>query len=1371
MSKDDNLDIKNFDDIHKKHHISKDTLDAVIKRLAKSMGILPEEVKFTALQRQAFNTPGFWIADNDSRHIILQGATSAGKTLVSEMAMLDTLKSGNKTIVLVPLRAMVRERWEHWKKDLENQGDEKRVYASSSDYQDHDSEIIDGKYDVAVIVYEKFFTMLTQSEGAMLDDCGLLIVDEMQMLNNKNRGPKLEIAIQKVLRKNTQSGLPVRIMCLTTCDCKVEFVKKWLTVNKNSDAPLEPILIRNEKRPTALDEYVIQTNGNYRMKHNCGENEEEIVDAEPQEGKIEIPAYNANARPEEKKRLLLKTLLQNIYEENPNSRVLIFVNGRPKTVYLAEYISAENIFPDTPLSESLLKIDSFDNDEHQKALRNKLLIKRIGCHSAAMTTSLREFVEQRFGGDNSDPIKLVTATETLTVGMNMPVDVMILYDHSIPRGGNYGNEIMPITSQEYKNYIGRAGRLGNKKSQIGKSYLLVESSGELRKLWNDYVDCKVEEIRSAFINSPEEEQAPYYLSLIQKNGYNLNDFNQLWEESFSKNCGERKIKMDVVLRKLEQARLCYEIETDDDEEEPMYKLTGFGKEMAPYALTLNTCKKINRYFFHGGKQRRKGVCKSTLDRGRGGLPTNISSEIINKYILDILYIICCNDEVGKIGQIKMPADNSKSREANEIVGATLKRMIKELDFWEESHLKYMASDEYIWNDESAENEPVMRAIILWHWTNGASIEEIRNKTGFHKFTSLVGGDIARLAETASYILEAFGKCLSGYRGDNKTVGLNFADANTSKLQNDIFKLAARINYGVPQDLLTIAKQGKNVHALDRQVILKFGKFYDEIEHFYENNLDLLRNPNPDHKQRLDKIISEEQRKDLLKNVEESHTHETLAALFDNISKESDIDINSCDALKTFCKNDSDSGTENLLDPLGKIFKDINDTDNSKEYFFGDAIKINFPISDKNFAKLSVANKTIFLLAYTPDISKEKIGEYNYQIENSKIPDAVTILLINNKDKVGKIKRNADGTLTLSDKDGNKIFDKIHSTISFENFGGLIAQTIVDGNKSASRLIELLCDWRGEFNKPLKSFPLLLKNYEQDADEHKLSESNSLRPIRVLWDKHSYKFAIADLKGELAKQKIPYRELAWGKNLFAERESRNSECTLLMLNWDEVMTSESLHHFYKGLEKIKYGNVFAIFSSEENFKAWGGDPKSPCEQLHHLDGTKNFDKDIFQIKNFFDAVQNKRFRIGISYAHEKDFDAERPAVKFLESFVEKLTQAGISEELILFDKFHGYLFSGNDARQAVLEKYSQCEYFIILDDKFYDLSEFCREEGKTIQKKLTQQKKSTQHIWFLHPKNEKHCKIFNPRKDFSNDFSDKKDIDLIAEDFIKIFSDN
>ena len=482
MNKGNDLKIKNFKDIHEQHHISIDTLNGIVRRMARSMGIRElDKVVFTSLQREAFNTDGFWLADKNPRHMILQGATSAGKTLVSEMAMLDTLKNGNKTIVLVPLRAMVRERWEHWKNDLENQGDSDRVYASSADYQEHDGEIINGDYDVAVVVYEKFFVMLAQSKGKMLAECALLIVDELQMLNNQNRGPKLEIAVQKVLRKNAQGGVNTRIMCLTTCDCKVDYVTKWLTVSNNLQNSMsgEPILIRNTKRPTALDEYVIQLDGHYRMQHTGGENVNTISESEFEEGVIEVPNFNKKAKSNEKKKALLKILLQKIYAENPNVKVLVFVKSRRNTIELAQYIADENILPKNKLSNNLSGIDYYDNDEDQQKLKG-LLYSRIACHNAAMTTSLREFVEEMFE-DEEDPIKLVVATETLTVGMNMPVDIMILYDHEVPRGRNMQKKEELLTSQEYKNYIGRAGRLGRQNSKIGKKLFVCGRQSRIKK--------------------------------------------------------------------------------------------------------------------------------------------------------------------------------------------------------------------------------------------------------------------------------------------------------------------------------------------------------------------------------------------------------------------------------------------------------------------------------------------------------------------------------------------------------------------------------------------------------------------------------------------------------------------------------------------------------------------------------------------------------------------------------------------------------------------------------------------------------------------------------------------------------------------------
>ena len=73
-------------------------------------------------------------------HLMIQGATSAGKTLVSELAILDTCARDLKAVVLVLLKAMVHERREQFRQDMPNQRD----WGSSSD---HKVESSSGCYD------------------------------------------------------------------------------------------------------------------------------------------------------------------------------------------------------------------------------------------------------------------------------------------------------------------------------------------------------------------------------------------------------------------------------------------------------------------------------------------------------------------------------------------------------------------------------------------------------------------------------------------------------------------------------------------------------------------------------------------------------------------------------------------------------------------------------------------------------------------------------------------------------------------------------------------------------------------------------------------------------------------------------------------------------------------------------------------------------------------------------------------------------------------------------------------------------------------------------------------------------------------------
>ena len=644
--------INNFKDLSDIKNLKSDALNSIEERLRLASN--GNEFMFTDLQLKAINQHGFWSTDDGSNsHIIIKGATSSGKTLVSELAVLDAIRNGNKSIVLVPLKAMVRERRDLFRKDFAKTGTTE-IYASSSDFLDHDGDIINGQYTVAVIVYEKFFAMLAQSSGNMLNGCSLIVVDELQMLSNEGRGPKLEISLQKVLHENGINDRFIRIMCLTTCDCSITNISKWLSTTNKQDH----IIIESDKRPVGLEEYVICANGDWRMKHIAGERDVVQVATPEQTGSIEVPGYTEEegsgrrGNSEKWKRDLLRALLQVIREDQPDTKVLVFVNGRNKAKVIAEYISNQDgLTKFVPLTDDITQeLDSYDNDEYQSSLKNELLPRKIGFHNAAMSTALREFIEDRF--NEKDTLSIVTATETLTIGMNMPVDVMILYDMSVPR--NYSKSVN-LTSQEYKNFAGRAGRLG-RSNRVGRSFIFARDETRMNEYWSNYVNCSSSEITSALTHTSVERQAPYYLSLLEDNGvyrdisrgFSIEDLKKLHDESFSNICGGLHLDIEEMVRKFLQVDLCYEVDSTeddifDDEIPNRYRLTAFGRLMAPYALSLQSCNMIKRVFLSGGytrvKDRATGQLKwrETLKDGGGGLPESVSeNEIENdKYLLEL----------------------------------------------------------------------------------------------------------------------------------------------------------------------------------------------------------------------------------------------------------------------------------------------------------------------------------------------------------------------------------------------------------------------------------------------------------------------------------------------------------------------------------------------------------------------------------------------------------------------------------------------------------------------------------------------------------------------------------------------------------------
>lgn len=867
--------IKEFEDIASNYHIPVDILQKIEDDIS-AMGSRP--VRLTALQKETINNPKFWCSSDSSTNVIIQGATSSGKTLAAELLALQSVFSMNKHVVyLVPLKALVSEKCHKFEQDIYNE--ERRIqikiFASSSDYQDHDAELAEGQYDIAVVVYEKFFAMLAeQRDNKFLEKCGLIIVDEIQLLGSQDRGAKLEYSLTKV-RNNFQGS--IRILGLTTVDCDTNYVNKWLDAE----------IIKNSQRPIGLKEKIISLNGLYWERQIDGENERQNTENKEghKEGKIEVEGAEKlkNQKIDIKRTALLCSLLKKINDEDSEKKIIVFASSRERCKKTARNIAKSDVFEKRIVSVQLEnELEKTDDESEKTLLQNELLPFGIAYHSAALPMSLRELIESEFKNNNGS-IRLIVATETITIGMNLPADVMILFDNKVFRGSDGAVDLRP---QEYKNYIGRAGRLGIT-DKVGESYLFVNTDSDIPYYWEQYVNCRIEEVSSALLNATPRETAPYYLNLLCKGKevvFSEHTITGLAEKTLSASeisikkraytIDTSKIIKDFKKVELIRDKDTEENELDDDEKiGTLYELTNFGEALAPYALSIKTCFQIKKYFKDEANKNGKS----------GGLPLEYSGEDLkkNKYLIDILFTVCSMDEVNRIRHPRLPEPNNpRNREMYLFIETTISEYLKKYKkeegddaFWENSKVeKVFFSEEDIETDQL---NAALRAILLFHWIKGELPSQMQEKTGLKKNKEFIWytGDMIRIGESCSYILEAVSKCLFA----NKK-----RPNNLIELERAFYSLSLKLKYGLSNpNLIQVAN--RHVYGLSRSTIIEM----DKAAHNYGfDNINLfIRSSN----KKVLKYLTKMQRNELIRQMSERYDDKNIDNLIEKLIQDEIID--------------------------------------------------------------------------------------------------------------------------------------------------------------------------------------------------------------------------------------------------------------------------------------------------------------------------------------------------------------------------------------------------------------------------------------------------------------------------------------------------
>ena len=752
------------------------------------------KVETTNLQKKCFEDENFWPLEGCSPpNLIIQGPTSSGKTFIGEIASLYecNFKSeddgrNNSVIFLVPLRSMVREKYEDLVNYYVKNDIIKNVYASSSDYQENDHVISLGNFSIVVMVYEKFLAFSADRNNCMLKNCSLVIVDEMQMLHNTDRGAKLEASIVDILAYGARNNRlkNIRILGLATDTCDMTQVEAWLSAKRLYD----------DRRPIPLREYVIAPKGEYKYLKKDFPN----LCNEPQEferGCFQNFGNNTNFQSQENiRRNLLLDLIKKIngdaeHKHIKSPKILVFLADKAGVEKLCNVIKNAIIAPlqadlkDARIQQKKMRIEKISLDREEEQLFHDYVQHGVMYHHAGLSKEMREFIEDEFRSDDG-LINIIVATETLTIGINMPIDAVIVYKTDRPDGEDFYRKLYPY---EYKNYVGRAGRLGLDGSMapdyFAESYLLVENNNRIENSFKHYVLTNRIIINSSISKLEYDKLAPFALSYISNKSGNINLGNLFPYLNYY--LATRDKEKDAItsacrniLKYLRKSGLIEKLEDNGVN----FEITKYGERLAGSIYHFQTYRELIELF--------KEI-KAYVEE------TPPMQEHYQAYLHGIFYSILCKicrfTHILKEGPFSRNENNNlASRELKEC----LQNIIDGTTISTPMYLKRAAQLKSIAEkriDDLNENQlkALARALMVYKWSQGMSLSD----SSYYSFKRIGVGSITRLADVVAYLLEGLVKLCQGSM-----------NANLDRLSKELQEFVACIQYGEVHEIVSIRKK-------------------------------------------------------------------------------------------------------------------------------------------------------------------------------------------------------------------------------------------------------------------------------------------------------------------------------------------------------------------------------------------------------------------------------------------------------------------------------------------------------------------------------------------------------------------------------------
>jgi len=396
---------------------------------------------------------------DDGESVLVAAPTGSGKTVVAEYAIDAAVADGKRAFYTAPIKALSNQKYH----DLVERLGPQQVGLLTGDNN------INGDAPVVVMTTEVLRNMIYARSPA-LRDLAVVVLDEVHFLQDTYRGPVWEEVIIHLPHQ-------VRLVCLSATVSNAHELAEWITtVRGQTRAVLE------DRRPVRLDNLYMLGDKTHDRLHLMPV----LVNGRPNHDAIRLDSEAARssrdrkpAKAQGRRRLYTPSRLDVVdtLDRQQMLPAIYFIFSRNQCDEAAKGCLAAGVRLTTGADRDRIReivdarlgaIDPADLAVLGYGQFLAQLEAGVAAHHAGMVPPFKEVVEACFV---EGLVKVVFATETLAVGINMPAKTVVIEKLSKFTGDHHTF----LTPGEYTQLTGRAGRRG------------LDELGNAVVLWSPFV--------------------------------------------------------------------------------------------------------------------------------------------------------------------------------------------------------------------------------------------------------------------------------------------------------------------------------------------------------------------------------------------------------------------------------------------------------------------------------------------------------------------------------------------------------------------------------------------------------------------------------------------------------------------------------------------------------------------------------------------------------------------------------------------------------------------------------------------------------------------------------------------------------------------